>query len=151
MPFDISSILGGGVGELFSKIVGVFKLSPERAAEFASLRETHAVELQKLQIELETKLQDSISREIEAASANIRAEASSGDKFTSRARPSFIYVMLGIFICNYIVFPLMSRPPLAFPEPLFWLFGSCMLGYTGARTWEKLASNAKESNGTAKK
>jgi len=146
MGFNLSSIIGGNIGDLFAKVVGVFKLSPERAAELASLRETHAVELQKMQLEMEGKVQEAFSREIEAASANIRAEAQSGDKFTSRARPSFLYVMLAIFVCNYILFPLMSRPPLVFPEPLFWLFGSCMLGYTGARTWEKF-SGLKNGNG----
>jgi hypothetical protein len=79
-----------------------------------------------------------MSREVEAASANIRAEATTGDKFTSRARPSFIYVMLVILVANYIVFPLGGKTPLNFPDALFWLFGSCMLGYTGARSWEKV-------------
>jgi hypothetical protein len=139
----LSTILGGGVGELFSKIVGTFKLSPEKAAELEAAKEAHAVELQKLEYELQDKLQDAMSREIEAASANIRAEATNGDKYTSRSRPSFIYVMLAIFICNYMIFPIIGRPAIAFPEPLFWLFGSCMLGYTGARTWEKIAPGVK--------
>lgn len=146
MPFDLSSLIGGNIGELFSKIVGTFKLDPTKRAELESLKETHAVELAKIQLELEAKVQDSISREIEAASANIRAEAGSGDKYTSRARPSFLYVMLAIFVCNYIAFPLLNRLPLTFPEALFWLFGSCMLGYTGARTWEKFAT-IKNGNG----
>lgn len=146
MGFDLGSLLGGNIGELFSKIVGTFKLDPTKRAELESLKETHAAELAKIQLELESKVQDSISREIEAASANIRSEAGSGDRFTSRARPSFIYVMLAIFIANYLVFPLMKRPALEFPEALFWLFGSCMLGYTGARTWEKFQS-IKNGNG----
>jgi hypothetical protein len=132
-------IFGGGVGELFSKVVGTFKLDPKVKAELEAAAAAHQFELAKIQMELESKIADFQAREIEAAGANIRAEAQSGDKYTSRARPSFLYVMLAIFICNYIVFPLANKPPLQFPDALFWLFGSCMLGYTGARTWEKYA------------
>ena len=145
MGFSIKDILGGSLLEGISSIIGKFKLDPTKKAELQAALEANAHELALKQAELEMKLADFQAREIEAAGANIRAEASSGDKFTSRARPSFIYVMLAIFICNYIVFPIVSRPPLVFPEPLFWLFGSCMLGYTGARTWEKFQS-AKNSD-----
>lgn len=132
-----SKIVGGNVGELFQQIVGTFKLSPEKAAEMQQLAEQHKVELAQLDQQLELKAQDVLQAEVEAASANIRAEATNGDKFTSRARPSFIYVMLVILVCNYILFPLIHHVPLDFPEALFWLMGSCILGYTGARSWDK--------------
>ena len=131
---------------LWAQLIGKIKLDPTKKAELQAVVEAHAHELALREAELQMKLADFQAREIEAAGANIRAEAQSGDKFTSRARPSFLYVMLAIFVCNYIAFPLMSRPPLEFPEPLFWLFGSCMLGYTGARTWEKF-SVFKNGNG----
>jgi hypothetical protein len=137
MPL-LDTIIGGNVGDLFQKIVGTFKLSPEKAAEMKELQDQHAVDLQKIQLDMESKAQDTLAREVEAASANIRAEASSGDKYTSRARPSFIYIMLFILLANYVIFPLWRMTPLQFPDALFWLFGSCMLGYTGARTWEKI-------------
>jgi hypothetical protein len=134
----LDTLIGGNVGDLFQKIVGTFKLPPEKAAEMKELADQHAVDLQRIQLEIESKLQDSLAREVEAASANIRAEATTGDKYTSRARPSFIYIMLAILLFNYVGFPLWRMPPLQFPDALFWLFGSCMLGYTGARTWEKI-------------
>jgi hypothetical protein len=137
MPL-LDTIIGGNVGDLFQKIVGTFRLSPEKAAEMREMQDQHAVDLQKIQLDLQAKAEDALSREIEAASANIRAEATTGDKYTSRARPSFIYIMLGILLANYVAFPLLRMPPLQFPDALFWLFGSCMLGYTGARTWEKV-------------
>jgi hypothetical protein len=137
MAFDLSTILGGNVGELFTKIVGVFKVPPEKALEFQTLKETHAIELEKMQIDLEARTQEAITREVEAASANIRAEAATGDKYTSRARPTFLYLIYVILMCNYIVFPLLNRPVLTFPESLFWLFGSGYLGYSGARSWDK--------------
>ena len=141
MPLEtiLAKIFGvNDIGDLFSKIVGSFKLSPEKAAELAALKETHAADLAKLQMQMEMQAQDAISREVEAAGQNIRAEAQSGDKYTSRARPTFLYICNLIILCNFLIFPLAGRKPIDFPEPLFWLFGSVMLGYTGARTWEKI-------------
>lgn len=134
----IGKLFGGDVGDMFSKIVGTFKLSPEKAAELEALKETHAADLAKLQMQMEQAAQDAITQEVEAASANIRAEATNGDKFTARARPTFLYVCNLLLICNFLLFPVIGRAPIPFPEPLFWLFGSVMLGYTGARTWEKI-------------
>jgi hypothetical protein len=104
------------------------------------MAETHKVELTKSQMEMEEKAQEAITQEIEAAGANIRAEATNGDKYTSRARPTFLYVCNVILACNYLVFPLSGRKPIDFPEPLFWLFGSVMIGYVGARSWEKISA-----------
>jgi len=136
MPL-LDQLLGGGIGQVFKDVVGTFKLSPEDKAKFQATIDENQTQIQLAQIALESKAQDTLARETEAASANIRADAASGDKYTSRARPSFIYVMLGLLVCNYIAFPLLGKAALAYPDALFWLFGSCMLGYTGARTWEK--------------
>ena len=132
-------IIGGDLGDTFSKIVGTFKLSPDKAAELQSLRETHAADIAQLQMQMQMRAQDALTQEIQAAGENVRAEATNGDKFTSRARPTFLYVGNTIILCNYLIFPLIGRPPVPFPEPLFWLFGSVMLGYVGARSWEKIS------------
>ena len=141
MPIQdfLLKVLGGDVGDVFSKVVGTFKLSPDKAAELQSLRETHAADIAKMQMDMEEKAQDALTREVEAAAQTIRAEATNGDKYTSRARPTFLYVGNLIILCNYLIFPLIGRAPIAFPEPLFWLFGSVMLGYVGARSWEKIS------------
>jgi Holin of 3TMs, for gene-transfer release len=141
----LSQILSGGTGELFAKIVGSFKLSPEKQAELMELKDQHAAELARLDAELQQKVLEAQQAEVAAASANIRAEAQSGDRYVSRARPSFIYLMLLIFFFNYVVFPLMGKTALQYPDALFWLFGSCMLGYTAARSWEKFMSLPGES------
>jgi hypothetical protein len=143
MPLEalFGKLLGvNDIGDMFSKIVGTFRLSPEKAAEMQSLKETHAADLAKLQLQMEAQAQDAVTREVEAASANIRAEATNGDKFTSRARPLFLYIVNAILVWNYIVVPTMGKVPIAFPDPLFWLFGSVMLGYVGARSWEKISA-----------
>lgn len=143
MPL-LDTILGGNLGQLFKDVVGTFHLDPEKKAEFQAAVDANQAALAQKQLDLEAVAQQTLAREVEAASANIRAEASSGDKYTSRARPSFIYVMLGILLANYVIFPVVGHTPLQFPDALFWLFGSCMLGYTGARTWEKVQIGASK-------
>lgn len=132
----LTKILGGNIGELFSKVVGTFKLSPEKAAELEALRETHAVELQKLQLELESKAQDLMAREVEAASLNIRAEIQSDDKFTRRWRPLFGYICTVLIFWNFALVPIFKATPVEFPDALFQLFGAYLLMAVGARTWE---------------
>lgn len=141
MPL-LDTILGGNLGQLFKDVVGQFHASPEVKASIQAAIDENQKEIQLAQIALESKAQDTLARETEAASANIRAEAGTGDKYTSRARPTYLYVMQAILIANYVGFPLLGKTPLAFPDALFWLFGSCMLGYTGARTWEKVSAIA---------
>lgn len=130
MASTVVNLLSGGLLSGVSKVIDSIRgKSPEDAV--------------KLQ-ELATKYQeDIIAADVQmqqAASANIQADAKSGDKFTQRARPSFMYIVEIILVCNYIIFPLINRSPLNLPEPLFWLFGSAILGYTGARTWEKYST-----------
>ena len=82
----------------------------------------------------------------------IIAEAQSVDPWTSRARPSFLYVMY-IMLLWALPMGLVAafRPEMAqniaagmnaylngIPEPLYALFGTGYLGYTAARTWGKI-------------
>lgn len=83
--------------------------------------------------------------------AAIIAEANSNDPWTSRARPSFLYV---IYVLLLWAIPMgliaAARPEMAegiargmnaylagIPEPLYALFGTGYLGYTAARAWGK--------------
>lgn len=88
---------------------------------------------------------------IEARLAAIVAEAQSDDPWTSRARPSFLYVMYLIILAALPMGVLAAfRPQMALdiaagmntylaglPEPLYALFGTGYLGYTAARQWGK--------------
>lgn len=79
------------------------------------------------------------------------AEAQSNDPWTSRARPSFLYVMyLMILVClpfgvlwafNPVIGQRMADGMQqwlsAVPDALWQTFMVGYLGYTGARTWEK--------------
>jgi len=82
----------------------------------------------------------------------ILAEAKSADPWTSRARPTFLYVvylmiLMGIPIGILSVFSPDSATQIAtglrswlaaIPTELYTLFGVGYLGYTGARTWDKV-------------
>ena len=82
----------------------------------------------------------------------IVAEAQSSDPWTSRARPSFLYVMYALLLWAIPMGLIAAfRPEMArgiatgmnaylagIPEPLYALFGTGYLGYTAARTWGKI-------------
>src|SRR5258708_35151453 len=108
MPL-LDQLLGGGVGQFVSGLIDKFHMSPEDKAKFQAAIDANQKEIQLAQLALEAKAQDTLARETEAASANIRAESTSSDKFTSRARPSFVYVMLGIMAANYVLFSLAGK------------------------------------------
>lgn len=94
------------------------------------------------------------SQEMEAVRAQmsaILAEAQSADPWTSRARPSFLYVMYAMILWALPLGLLAAIRPQAaldiaagmnaylngLPEPLYALFGTGYLGYTAARQWGK--------------
>ena len=88
---------------------------------------------------------------IEARLAAIVAEANSRDPWTSRARPSFLYVMYILLLTALPMGILAAFSPATakdiaagmnaylggLPEPLYALFGTGYLGYTAARQWGK--------------
>lgn len=132
MPL-LETILSNVTGDFIKDIVTLFKVPPEQV-------EQHAFELKEAQLAAAGKLQDAITAEVQAASANIRAEQTN-DGYTSHARPTFLYIVESILAFNFIGLPLLKHwgfGPIDLPTPLLWLFGSCMLGYTGARSWEKV-------------
>ena len=115
------------------------KVIPDKAA-----RERAKIELIKLEG----------SQELEGLQARlsaILAEAQSPDPWTSRARPSFLYVMYAMILWALPMGLIASfRPEAArdiaagmnayltgLPEPLYALFGTGYLGYTAARQWGK--------------
>ena len=91
-------------------------------------------------------------RQIEVRLAAIVAEANSTDPWTSRARPSFLYVMYAMILWALPMGVLAAFNPVAatdiangmnaylngLPEPLYALFGTGYLGYTAARQWGKV-------------
>ncbi len=94
------------------------------------------------------------SQELEAVSVRMQAnvaEANSADPWTSRARPSFLYVMYALLLWAIPMGLIAAVQPdtamaiahgmnaylAGIPEPLYALFGTGYLGYTVARAWGK--------------
>lgn len=97
----------------------------------------------------------SYPRPPEPAPAALRDETASPDRFVSRARPTFLYVIYVMILAALPVGALAAfRPGIAaavtsgigaylsaLPEPLYALFGAGYLGYTAARQWGKVAGS----------
>ncbi|MDD3183628.1 MAG: 3TM-type holin [Alphaproteobacteria bacterium] len=121
------------------------KLIPDQAAR-------EAAKLHLMQAEGQQALQ-----EIQAQLSPILAEAQSADPWTSRARPSFMYVIYVLLLASlpmgilFAVDPVMAKNItegfkawlLAIPDPIIQLFGLGYLGYTGARSFEKWKGTGK--------
>jgi len=121
------------------------KLIPDEAAR-------EAAKLQLMQAQGQQAL-----KEIEAQLSPILAEAQSADPWTSRARPSFMYVIYVLLLASIPMGVLFAIDPvvaqnitegfkswlLGIPEPIINLFGMGYLGYTGARSFEKWRGGGK--------
>jgi hypothetical protein len=116
------------------------KIIPDKEAQAKA-----KVELLTLQGSQDLKM---LETQLEA----IVAEANSSDPWTSRARPSFLYVMYVLLLASLPMGVLSAFNPAAaqeiaagmnaylagLPEPLYALFGTGYLGYTAARQWGKV-------------
>jgi hypothetical protein len=92
-------------------------------------------------------------KEMQVSLSAILAEANSADPWTSRARPTFLYVIYGVILLCVLgsvlgiwwpeqVFQAaenLNKLLGAVPESLWWLFGAGYLGYTGARSFDKVS------------
>lgn len=129
------------IGSIFSigaKIID--KLFPDPAqkaqAQLELLKMQQSGELQLVQVQLSAIIE----------------EAKSADPWTSRARPSFLYVVYILLLWSIPMGILtIYRPEAAvmftegfkawlsaIPEPILTLFGVVMTGYVAGRSWEKV-------------
>lgn len=111
----------------------------------------------KAQLELLRMQQAGDLDEMKTQLSAIIAEAQSADPWTSRARPSFLYVVYVLLLWSIPMGILtIFRPEaaaaftsgfkawmLAIPEPVLTLFGVVMTGYVAGRSWEKVRGAAK--------
>lgn len=136
-----------GLGSLFdfgSKLID--KLIPDpaqrEAAKLELLKQQQAGQLDEMKIHLSA----------------ILAEAQSPDKWTSRARPGFLWLfyfvvlslvviapIIGVFYPDHMVkfFENVAAGFKAIPEPMWWTFTTGYLGYTAARQYGKVAGSDK--------
>ncbi|MEN9885780.1 MAG: hypothetical protein RL758_358 [Pseudomonadota bacterium] len=137
-PLTVSGLLGIG-GRLIDKLFP----DPEQKA--------------KAQLELLRMEQAGELDEMKTRLSAIIAEASSADPWTSRARPSFLYVVYILLLWSIPMGVLsVFRPEAAaafasgfkawlsaIPEPILTLFGVVMTGYVAGRSWEKVRGASK--------
>jgi hypothetical protein len=106
----------------------------------------------KAKIELIKVENQQALQELQISMSAILAEANSTDPWTSRARPSFLYVIYILILSSIPMAIVYAYSPQtasdltkgfhewlsAIPEPYLQLFGVGYLGYTTGRTWEKV-------------
>lgn len=137
-PITISGLFGIG-GKLIDKL---FPNPEDKAkAQLELLRLQQSGELEQVKVQLSA----------------ILAEAQSADPWTSRARPSFLYVVYLLILWSIPMGVLSIFNPeaaaaftvgfkgwlTAIPDPILTLFGTVMLGYSVGRSWEKVKGAAK--------
>lgn len=129
---------------LIENIIGPIAGLIDKIIPDPKARDAAKLELIKLQGSLEM---ESLRTQLSA----VLAEAQSPDPWTSRARPSFLYVMYAMILWAIPMGLIAAvRPETAaqiasgmnaylngLPEPLYALFGTGYLGYTFARQWGK--------------
>lgn len=141
MSFDLTGL--GSIFDFGSKILD--KVIPDPA------------ERDKAKLELLKAQQSGELDQVKTQLSAILAEAQSPDPWTSRARPSFLYVVYILILFSIpmgilTVFSPNSATQLtlgfkgwlaAIPTDIVQLFGVVMLGYVGGRSWEKVRGATK--------
>lgn len=139
----MNNLLIGPISDLLGKVFDKVWPDPQKKAEAQ-------LELYKMQQsgELET---------LKVSLSAILSESSSTDPWTSRARPSFMYVIYILILMGIPMGFLSAFKPemalavatglkmwlTAIPDELYTLFGVGYLGYTGSRSIEKIKGVAK--------
>jgi len=117
-------------------------------------------EAARLKLELLKQQQEGQLKDVEQKMSVMLAEAQSKDPWTSRARPSFMYVMYALILFSIPMGILAAfNPDMAtsiaagmkswlssLPEGLWVTFGVGYAGYTGFRTMEKNRIVGKKNN-----
>src|SRR5574340_1225515 len=133
-PLTLQAIFGIG-----GKLIDTLFPNPEEKlkAQQQLLQLQQAGELEEMKVQLSA----------------IIAEAQSSDKWTSRARPSFLYVVYILLLWSLPMGVLTVFNPgvaaeftagfkawlSALPDSILQLFGVVMTGYVAGRSWEKVA------------
>lgn len=128
-------------------IAGAFSLGRDLIARLIPDPEQRA----KAERALEQMKEDGSLQRLGARMSAITAEANSEDPWTSRARPTFLYVMYTMMLASIPMGFLHAYSPetataiaagmkawlAAIPEPMWALFGAGYLGYAWSRTKDK--------------
>jgi hypothetical protein len=135
MGFDLSSMIGGSIGDAFSKIVGAFKVNPTEALAAQT-------ELAKIQLELQAKILDQVSAQLDVN----KVEAASTSIFVAGWRPFIGWICGTGLAVQFIIGPISTWAasllghPIQFPSLDLGTLMTLLLGMLGLgtmRTYEK--------------
>lgn len=135
---------------LLDSLIGPLTSIIDKVLPDKDARDRAKLELLKLQGTQEMEL-------LQTRLSAIVAEAGSRDPWTSRARPSFLYVMYAIILWSLPMGLISAFSPgraaaiaagigaylNGLPEPLYALFGTGYLGYSAMRQWGKVTGADK--------
>lgn len=135
----IETLLASGLFDMGRDLINKLVPDPQANAE---------MQLKLMQLDQNGQLQD-----LQTRMSAIVAEANSPDPWTSRARPSFMYVFYTIILFMVVVAPAMGvffpiqmdmffmnvgKGFGAIPEAMWWTFSAGYLGYAGTKSFEKM-------------
>jgi hypothetical protein len=143
----MNPLLIAPIADFATKLVD--RLFPDKIAQ--------AAERAKFKVTLMDMQQEGDLKHLQQQMSAILSESQSADPWTSRARPSFMYVIYIMILMGIPMgFLAAFRPELAvavaegmkawlaaIPDSLYTLFGVGYLGYAGARTFEKRKGTSK--------
>lgn len=150
--------MSGWLGKIFSSGAGTLVESVGSTIDkFHTSKEEKAllkIELEKVLQQRDSEVEQTIRSELGAKERIIVAELNQGDRYTKRARPTFIYVGLGAIVFNYCLVPLImlfmklagvELEILAFDLPVgFWsAWGGIVGSYAIGRSMEKRGNGGK--------
>lgn len=142
---SILDLFTSSIGPAFdglSKLIDQFHMSPEEKAQLQQQIADAQQKAEQATRDYDTKLND-------IAGQNIRAEATSGDKFTVRARPAVIWMGNILIFWNYALVPVLghkwSLNPVSLPDAFWWTWGTVVTGYVFSRSVEKIAQMPGDS------
>lgn len=135
---------------ILDPLIGPLASIFDRVIPDKTVRERAKLELLRLEGSQEMQV-------LHARLSSIVAEAGSADPWTSRARPTFLYVMYAMILCALPIGVIGVFSPDAagriaqgmnayltgLPDELYTLFGTSYLGYTVVRQWGKLRGSDK--------
>lgn len=125
-----------------AKIIDNFHMSPEEKVQaqqaVADAQQKAQLAAQDYQVQLNA-----------IAGQNIRAEETSDDNFTKRARPAVVWMGNALIAWNYGLVPVFGvhwkLGPVVLPDAFWWTWGTVVTGYVFSRGAEKIAQMPGDS------
>lgn len=129
-----------------SNVIDRFTLSKEEKQEFK-------LEMQSRMMKLESELEETYRKELDARQEIIKAELAQGDSYTKRARPTIVYSGLAFIFLVYVIVPVIAyisganeMPDIHLPGEFWWAWGTVVGVYGVGRSAEKMGITNKLTN-----